>query len=199
MWLVHYLSNHKAHQAKDPNGNMSGRPHEEVDDVGVKWGVKAIDGLHSCQQAVGYGLWYQNDTNNKPWHHIPTDIISNFVFRQPAHHREEPGHSGSDSGYRAGHALLQLGFEDWNLGFLLVDPPFQEKRLGCRDFWDLSAFLHCLREEEEAARSEDEGGKVDEVFSCAPRRSSREKTHSTDRKRQKCKQWLGVEITSVSR
>lgn len=34
--VVHYLSHHEAHKAKDSHRDMSGRPHEEVDDVGVK-------------------------------------------------------------------------------------------------------------------------------------------------------------------
>lgn len=34
--VIHYLSNHEAHEAEDPHRDMSGSPHEEVDDVGVK-------------------------------------------------------------------------------------------------------------------------------------------------------------------
>ena len=37
--VIHYLSNHEAHEAEDPHRDMSRRPHEEVDDVGVKRGV----------------------------------------------------------------------------------------------------------------------------------------------------------------
>lgn len=34
--VMYYLPDHEAHEAEDPHRDMSGRPHEEVDDVGVK-------------------------------------------------------------------------------------------------------------------------------------------------------------------
>lgn len=133
---------------------MSGCPHEEVDNVGVEGGQQAKDGLHTSQQAVGNGLWYQDDPYNQPRHDITPNVLFELVFWQPEHHGEESCQGGLDPRSRACHALLQLGFKDRNRWIPLVNPPLQEKR-GCqRGPCDPRDLIHCLIEEEEAARWE---------------------------------------------
>lgn len=87
--LIDYLADHETHEAEDSHRNMSGRPHEEIDDVGEKRRVKAVDGLHSSQKAVGDGLGHQDDPHNQPGHQVAPHILPQLVFGQPAHHGEE--------------------------------------------------------------------------------------------------------------
>lgn len=148
-----YLSNHEAHETEDAHWHMFGCPHEEVNYVGIKWGVQTINGLHPCQQAVGNGLWYQDDPHNHPRHHITPDILLELVFRQPPHHREEAGQGWSDSGHGAHYTLLQLRFDDWNRRLSLANSPLQERRSGQWGFCGFGGFfLHGRREEVEGAQ-----------------------------------------------
>jgi len=129
----HYLAHHQAHEAEDPHGHVSGRPHEEVDDVGEEGRVQAVDGLHPGQQAVSDGLGHQDDAHDEAGHQVAPHVLPKLVLGQPGDDGEEAQQRGASPGHGARHLLLDAGLEDGERGLGTADAALQELWRGVRE------------------------------------------------------------------